>query len=41
MKKTKTKVNKNISENISFKEATFSTTAKRLKIKNETSEIHI
>lgn len=41
MKKTKTKVNKNISENISFKEATFSNTAKRLKIKNEPLEIHI
>ena len=41
MKKTKTKVSKNISENISFKEATFSNTAKRLKIKNEPSETHL
>jgi hypothetical protein len=41
MKKTKEKVSKNISENISFKEATFSNTAKRLKIKNQPSEAHI
>ena len=41
MKKTKAKVSKNISENISFKEATCSETAKRLKIKNEPSETHI
>ena len=41
MKKTKEKVSKNISENISFKEATFSNTAKRLKIKNEPSETHL
>jgi zinc D-Ala-D-Ala carboxypeptidase len=41
MKKTKAKVSKTISENISFKEATFSNTAKRLKIKNQPSETHI
>ena len=41
MKKTKAKVSKTISENISFKEATFSNTAKRLKIKNEPTETHI
>ena len=43
MKKTKTKakVNKTISENISFKEAIFSETAKRLKIKNEPTENHV
>ena len=40
MKKTK-KTNNNISKNISFKEATFSQTAKKLKIKNEPSEAHI
>ena len=40
MKKTK-KTNNNISKNISFKEATFSQTAKKLKIKNEPSETHI
>lgn len=39
--KTKTKVSKKISENISFKEATFSQTAKKLKIKNEPSEEHL
>ena len=37
MAKTKNK----ISENISFKEATFSKTAKSLKIKNQPSETHI
>tara|TARA_R100001530_G_C4316199_1_gene154440 strand:- start:1066 stop:1536 length:471 start_codon:yes stop_codon:yes gene_type:complete len=37
MAKTKDK----ISENISFKEATFSKTAKSLKIKNQPSETHI
>jgi len=41
MAKTKAKVSKAISENISFKEATFSNTAKRLKIKNEPTETHI
>ena len=41
MKKTKEKVSKNISENISFKEATFSNTAKRLKIKNDPSDAHL
>lgn len=41
MKKTKAKTSKTISENISFKEATFSNTAKRLKIKNEPLETHL
>lgn len=35
------KTNNNISKNISFKEATFSQTAKKLKIKNEPTEAHI
>tara|TARA_R100001163_G_C5048894_1_gene185880 strand:+ start:1106 stop:1612 length:507 start_codon:yes stop_codon:yes gene_type:complete len=42
MKKTKTKkVSNNISDNISFKEATYSETARRLKIKNEPTEVHL
>ncbi len=40
MKKTKAKVT-NISDNISFKEATYSDTATRLKIKNTPTEEHL
>lgn len=41
MKKTKTKVDNSISKNISYKEATFSQTAKNLKIKNVPTEQHL
>ena len=41
MKKTKTKVDNSISKNISYKEATFSQTAKNLKIKNVPTEKHL
>jgi hypothetical protein len=42
MKKTKAKAKAtNISDNISFKEATYSETASRLKIKNEPTDAHL
>lgn len=42
MKKTKAKAKAtNISDNISFKEATYSETASRLKIKNEPNDAHL
>ena len=41
MKKTKSKVDVAISKNISYKEATYSQTAKKLKIKNIPTTEHI
>ena len=41
MKKTKSKVDNSISKNISYKEATYSQTANRLKIKNVPTETHL
>ena len=40
MKKTKAKAT-NISDNISFREATYSETASRLKIKNSPTDAHL